>query len=79
MQFNSLFFNIESGLKFVELVKFFNPYEYGSLSQHDYKAMSRKRLVNVILSSMIHSLKDVKRNEINVAISASSGVDNTHP
>lgn len=58
-------------------MKFFNPYDVDSLSQHDYKAMSGKRLANAILSSVIRSLKDVKINERNVAISAPSGVDNT--
>jgi hypothetical protein len=63
MQFNSLFSNIESGRKLVELVRFFNPYDDNSLSQPDYKAISAKRLVNAILLGVIRSLKDVKRNE----------------
>jgi hypothetical protein len=56
-------------------VKFFIPYDDDSLSQHDYKAISGKRLVNAFLSVVIRSLKDVKRNERKVALSAPSGVD----
>jgi hypothetical protein len=76
MQFNSLFSNIERGRKLVEVVKFFNPYDDDSLSQHNYKAISRKRLVNAFFSGVIRNLKAVKRYERNVAISAPSGVDN---
>jgi hypothetical protein len=74
MQFNSIYSNIESGRKIVELVKFFNPYDGDLLLLYDYKAISGKRLVNAILSGVIRSLKDVKRNERNVAISAPSGI-----
>jgi hypothetical protein len=63
MQFNSLFSNIESGRKLVELVRFFNLCDDDSLSQYDYNAISAKRLVNAILLGVIRSLKDVKRNE----------------
>jgi hypothetical protein len=74
MQFNSIYSNIESGWKLVELVKFFNPYDDDSLLPYDYKTISGKRLVNAILSGVIRSLKDVKRNERNVAISAPSDI-----
>jgi hypothetical protein len=70
MQFNSIFSNIESGRKLVKLVKFFNPYDDDSLSHYDYKAIFRKRLVIAILSSVTSSLKDMKKNERNVIISA---------
>jgi archaellum biogenesis ATPase FlaH len=59
-------------------VKFFNPYDDESQSHYDYEAISGKRLVNVIiLSSVTRSLKDMKRNERNVTISAPIGINNT--
>jgi KaiC/GvpD/RAD55 family RecA-like ATPase/class 3 adenylate cyclase len=76
MQFKSLFSNLESGQELAELVEFFNPYDDDSLSHYNYKAISGKRLVNAILSSVTRCLKDMKRNERNVALSGqSSSVD----
>ena len=61
MQFNALFSNIDGG-KFVNLVEFINPYEDPSLSNYNHKAISGKRLVTAILSSLIRSLKPTVRN-----------------
>jgi hypothetical protein len=72
MQFDSLFSNLESGQELVELVEFFNPYDDDSLLRYNHKAISGKRLLNAILSSVTRSLKDMKRNERNVALSGQS-------
>jgi KaiC/GvpD/RAD55 family RecA-like ATPase/class 3 adenylate cyclase len=71
MQFNALFSNIDGG-KFVNLVEFINPYENLSLSNYNYKAISGKRLVTAILSSLIRSLKPTVRNSRKKAPSTST-------
>ena len=78
MQFDALFSNEEDN-KRVDLVKFVNPFDKGvSLSHHNNKSISGRRLVTTMLSDVIHSLETTSKNDGKVGISTQSNVeDNT--
>lgn len=75
MQFDALFSNEEDN-KLVDLVKFVNPFDKGvSLSHHNNKSISGRRLVSTMLSDVIHSLETTSNNDEKVGISTQSNVD----
>ena len=63
LQFDALFSNVD-GSKLVDLVEFVNPCDKEvSLSHHDNKPISGKRLVTTMLSAVIRSLETTARND----------------
>ena len=79
MQFNALFSNID-GRKLVDPVEFINPCadddDDVSLSHHNYKVISGKRLVTTMLSGVIRSLETTVRNDRKAAApSTQSSID----
>ncbi len=75
MQFDALFSNVD-GSKLVDLVEFVNPCDKEvSLSHHDNKPISGKRLVTTMLSAVIRSLETTARNDGKAATFTQSGID----